>query len=95
MLGGHFEVATAQSQDEVAGFAQATGDIVVMLDADGSMDPAEISVFVGALLGGADMARGLQKSFVVFEYRRGVQAIGAMARKTCAGLYGGDAANAR
>jgi len=41
-----------------AGFAYATGDIVVMLDADGSMDPAEIPLFVGALLAGAQMAKG-------------------------------------
>jgi hypothetical protein len=29
-----------------------------MLDADGSTDPAEIPIFVGALLGGADYAKG-------------------------------------
>ena len=40
------------------GFGLATGDIVVMLDADGSTDPAEIPRFVEALLGGADMAKG-------------------------------------
>ena len=40
------------------GFAAATGDIVVMLDADGSTDPQEIPVFVGALLGGADYVKG-------------------------------------
>jgi hypothetical protein len=40
------------------GLLAATGDIVVMLDADGSMDPAEIPLFVGALLGGADVAKG-------------------------------------
>lgn len=40
------------------GFAAATGDIVVMLDADGSTDPQEIPAFVGALLSGADMAKG-------------------------------------
>jgi glycosyltransferase involved in cell wall biosynthesis len=40
------------------GFAAATGDIIVMLDADGSMDPGEIPAFVGALLAGADMAKG-------------------------------------
>jgi glycosyltransferase involved in cell wall biosynthesis len=40
------------------GFKHATGDIVVMLDADGSMDPAEITAFVGVLLAGADMAKG-------------------------------------
>lgn len=41
-----------------AGFAAATGDIIVMLDADGSTDPAEIPIFVGALLSGADFAKG-------------------------------------
>jgi glycosyltransferase involved in cell wall biosynthesis len=40
------------------GFAHATSSIVVMLDADGSMDPAEIGGFVKTLLGGADMAKG-------------------------------------
>lgn len=41
-----------------SGFAAATGDIIVMLDADGSTDPAEIPAFVGALLAGADFAKG-------------------------------------
>lgn len=40
------------------GFAAATGDIIVMVDADGSADPAEIPRFVNALLGGADFAKG-------------------------------------
>jgi glycosyltransferase involved in cell wall biosynthesis len=40
------------------GFAAATGDIIVMLDADGSTDPAEIPRFVGALLAGADFVKG-------------------------------------
>lgn len=40
------------------GFAAAEGDIIVMLDADGSMDPAEIPAFVSALLVGADFAKG-------------------------------------
>lgn len=40
------------------GFAVATGDIIVTFDADGSMDPAEIPVFVGALLAGADFVKG-------------------------------------
>jgi glycosyltransferase involved in cell wall biosynthesis len=40
------------------GFAEATGDIIVMLDCDGSADPAEIPFFVGALLAGADLAKG-------------------------------------
>jgi glucose-1-phosphate cytidylyltransferase len=41
-----------------AGFAAVTGDIVVTFDADGSTDPAEIPAFVGALLAGADFAKG-------------------------------------
>jgi glycosyltransferase involved in cell wall biosynthesis len=40
------------------GFAAATGDIVVMIDADGSTDPCEIPKFVDALLNGADFAKG-------------------------------------
>ncbi len=40
------------------GFAAARGEIIVMLDADGSNDPAEIAVFVDALLGGGDFAKG-------------------------------------
>ena len=40
------------------GFAAATGEIVVMLDADGSNDPGEISRLVDALLRGADLAKG-------------------------------------
>jgi hypothetical protein len=40
------------------GFAAATGDAIVMFDADGSADPAEIPAFVRALIGGADFAKG-------------------------------------
>lgn len=40
------------------GFAAATGDIIAMVDADGSADPAEIQQFVKALLDGADFAKG-------------------------------------
>ncbi|HEY8478751.1 MAG TPA: glycosyltransferase family 2 protein [Spirillospora sp.] len=40
------------------GFAAATGDIIVMFDADGSADPAEIPLFVEALVRGADYAKG-------------------------------------
>lgn len=41
-----------------AGFAVCTGEIIVMLDADGSTDPAEIPRFIDALLGGSDFAKG-------------------------------------
>src|SRR3954468_7989922 len=40
------------------GFAAATGDILVMIDADGSTDPAEIPSFLAALRSGADFAKG-------------------------------------
>jgi len=40
------------------GFAAATGDILIMFDADGSADVAEIPRFVDALLDGADFAKG-------------------------------------
>ena len=41
-----------------AGLAKATGDIIVLLDADGSADPLEIPRFVSALLAGNDFAKG-------------------------------------
>jgi glycosyltransferase involved in cell wall biosynthesis len=40
------------------GFAAATGDIIAMIDADGSTSAAEIPRFVRALLDGADFAKG-------------------------------------
>jgi glycosyltransferase involved in cell wall biosynthesis len=41
-----------------AGFAAAKGDIIVMIDADGSTDGAEIPRFIAALLSGADYVKG-------------------------------------
>ncbi|HET9897566.1 MAG TPA: glycosyltransferase family 2 protein [Streptosporangiaceae bacterium] len=41
-----------------AGFAAATGEIVVAIDGDGSTDGREIVRFVSALLTGADFAKG-------------------------------------
>jgi glycosyltransferase involved in cell wall biosynthesis len=40
------------------GFNAASGDVVVMLDADGSMAPEELIFFVGALMSGADFVKG-------------------------------------
>lgn len=42
----------------LAGFAAATGEIIVTIDADGSTDGTEIAAFVGALVAGADFAKG-------------------------------------
>jgi glycosyltransferase involved in cell wall biosynthesis len=41
-----------------AGFAAASGDIVAMMDADGSTDPRELGRFVDALEAGADFVKG-------------------------------------
>jgi len=40
------------------GFEAATGDVIAMVDADGSADPGEIPAFVHALVSGADFAKG-------------------------------------
>lgn len=40
------------------GFEAARGDIIVMIDADGSMSPREIHRYVEALCDGADLAKG-------------------------------------
>jgi glycosyltransferase involved in cell wall biosynthesis len=40
------------------GFEAAVGDILVMMDADGSMDPLDIGIFVASLEAGADVAKG-------------------------------------
>ena len=40
------------------GFEAATGDIIVMFDADGSANPEEIHDYVAALRSGADFAKG-------------------------------------
>lgn len=39
-------------------FAAATSDLIVMIDADGSMDPAEIHRFVTPLMNGYDFVKG-------------------------------------
>lgn len=39
-------------------FAAATGDLIVMIDADGSMDPHEIHRFVTPLMNGYDFVKG-------------------------------------
>ncbi|MFI1800459.1 glycosyltransferase family 2 protein [Streptomyces sp. NPDC020379] len=42
----------------ITGFAACTGEIIVMVDADGSADGNEIVTYVSALVGGADFAKG-------------------------------------
>ncbi|WP_320781369.1 glycosyltransferase family 2 protein [Streptomyces sp. CRN 30] len=42
----------------ISGFEACTGDIIVMVDADGSADGHEILSYVSALVSGADFAKG-------------------------------------
>ncbi|MFI9052712.1 glycosyltransferase family 2 protein [Streptomyces sp. NPDC053427] len=42
----------------ISGFAVCTGEIIVMIDADGSADGGEIVSYVSALVSGADFAKG-------------------------------------
>jgi len=41
-----------------AGFQAATGDVIVIMDADGSMDPLEVEVFVSMIAVGFDLVKG-------------------------------------
>jgi hypothetical protein len=41
-----------------AGFAAATGDVIVIMDADGSMDPGEVEVFTAMISVGFDLVKG-------------------------------------
>jgi glycosyltransferase involved in cell wall biosynthesis len=49
---------TGKGNALACGFAAATGDIIAMIDADGSADPGEIPKFIEALVQGADFAKG-------------------------------------
>jgi glycosyltransferase involved in cell wall biosynthesis len=49
---------TGKGNALTCGFKAASGDIIVTIDADGSTDPAEIPRYVGALISGADFAKG-------------------------------------
>lgn len=52
------QTRTGKGNALACGFAAVTGDIVIMFDADGSANPAEIPRFVATLLAGADVAKG-------------------------------------
>lgn len=53
-----FQNAKGKGNALACGFKAVTGDITVMLDADGSTDPAEIPRFVSALTDGFDVVKG-------------------------------------
>jgi glycosyltransferase involved in cell wall biosynthesis len=52
------QTRTGKGNALACGFAAATGDVIAMIDADGSADPREIPQFVRALVAGADFAKG-------------------------------------
>jgi glycosyltransferase involved in cell wall biosynthesis len=52
------QTRTGKGNALACGFAACTGDIIVMIDADGSTDPAEIPLFVERLVAGADFVKG-------------------------------------
>lgn len=52
------QVGKGKGDALISGFAACTGDIIVMVDADGSADGEEIVSYVSALVGGADFAKG-------------------------------------
>jgi glycosyltransferase involved in cell wall biosynthesis len=52
------ETASGKGAALQAGFAVATGDIVIMIDADGSTDPREIPLFIDKLVHGYDYVKG-------------------------------------
>jgi glycosyltransferase involved in cell wall biosynthesis len=52
------QAARGKGDALACGFAASEGDIIVMLDADGSTDAAEMARFIDALLDGADFVKG-------------------------------------
>ncbi len=77
------QTRTGKGNALACGFNACTSDIVVMIDADGSTDPAEIPRFVAALVGGADFAKGTR-----FASGGGSDDITALRRLGNAGLNG-------
>jgi glycosyltransferase involved in cell wall biosynthesis len=53
-----WQTRTGKGNALACGFAACTGDIIVMIDADGSADPGEIPLYVRHLVDGADIAKG-------------------------------------
>jgi len=66
------------------GFAATSCDIIVMLDADGSTDPAEIPRYVAALRTGADFAKGTR--FVVGGGSVDITALRRLGNRALAGM---------
>ena len=75
------------------GFEAATGDVIAMVDADGSADPSEIPKFVDALLSGADFAKGTRfaagggSSDITRLRRLGNRLLGTVVNRCCGTQY--------
>jgi glycosyltransferase involved in cell wall biosynthesis len=52
------QTRTGKGNALASGFAACSGDAIVMIDADGSTDPAEINRFIETLVSGAEFAKG-------------------------------------
>src|SRR4051812_1837119 len=52
------QTRTGKGNALACGFLASRGDIIVMIDADGSTDPAEIPLFVEKLIAGNDFVKG-------------------------------------
>ena len=53
-----YQSGTGKGNALACGFAESTGELIVMLDADGSTDPEEIPRFLATLMTGADFVKG-------------------------------------
>lgn len=53
-----YQSGTGKGNALACGFAESTGELIVMMDADGSTDPEEIPRFVATLMTGADFVKG-------------------------------------
>ncbi len=62
--------ATGKGDALAAGLRVAKGDVIVFMDADGSNDPAEIPLFVEAIVRGADYAKGSSQLYLAFTRQR-------------------------
>ena len=55
------------------GIDQSAGDIVITIDADGSMDPGEIPSFVAPLLQGFDLVKGSRRRHQGYALFQGIR----------------------
>ncbi len=75
------------------GLQYASGDIIVLMDADGSTDPRELPTFIGALMAGADYVKGSRflqgagSADLTFSRRLGNWGLTSLVRLLCGGSF--------